>query len=414
MKKIIPLQELSPSEADLASKNQAKEKCIDDLASANREIAIRKKENESITADLIVADEKLNVYYQENEKNDNSLLNVHKALIIQQKETEMRALELLHANTELTFQNAAQEKYVADLRIMSNQLALQNVEKEKCISDLQIKNKELAFLHTEQVKRTEELFLVNKELQKAKELIAELNIDLEQTIAERTLQLETANKDLEAFSYSISHDLRAPLRIINGFIQILAENHPETHDETDTRAIERILRGSKKMSDLIDSLLEFSRIGMEHVSKSQVSMNILISSIIAQLQEENPEREIKIIVHDLEDIKADINLLKQVFINLISNAFKFTGKISEAVIEVGCYQEKNKCVYFVKDNGSGFNMDYYDKLFGVFQRLHSQKEFEGTGVGLAIAHRIVTKHGGKLWAESKVDEGATFYVSLPV
>jgi light-regulated signal transduction histidine kinase (bacteriophytochrome) len=168
------------------------------------------------------------------------------------------------------------------------------------------------------------------------------------------------------------------------------------------------------MGELIDNLLEFSRLGKQNLHMASiVDIKGIVDTVVEELQAAEPNKKVKLIVNHLENIKGDRNMLKQVFVNLLSNAFKYTGKKEEALIEIGSYQEGNYCHYYVKDNGVGFDMLYYDKLFGVFQRLHSSNEFEGTGVGLAIIHKIITKHGGSVWAEAKVNEGATFHISLP-
>ena len=258
-----------------------------------------------------------------------------------------------------------------------------------------------------------ELLIANDELKKAKFHIVELNIGLEQKVVERTAQLESANMELESFSYSVSHDLRSPLRAINGFTQVLAEDYGDKFDEEGNDLLNDIIDNSKKMGQLIDNLLEFSHIGKQIVCMAPVDMGEMIVSIIAELKQQEPHRKIKVDLKPLDNIKGDKNLLRQVFINLISNAFKYTGKIEKAIVEIGSYQDNTHCTFYIKDNGAGFDMLYYDKLFGVFQRLHSSNEFEGTGVGLAIIQRIVHKHGGRVWAEAKVDEGACFYVSLP-
>jgi light-regulated signal transduction histidine kinase (bacteriophytochrome) len=173
------------------------------------------------------------------------------------------------------------------------------------------------------------------------------------------------------------------------------------------------LSNSIKMGKLIDNLLGFSRIVKQHVSMVDVNIKELVDSVVAEQRQIEPTRKINLTVKKLENIRGDRNMLKQVFINLVSNAFKYTGKKKEAIIEIGSYHEKDDCIYYVKDNGAGFDMLYSDKLFGVFQRLHSSNEFEGTGVGLAIIQKIISKHGGKVWAEAKVGEGACFYISLP-
>ncbi len=241
----------------------------------------------------------------------------------------------------------------------------------------------------------------------ADEEIKRLNENLQGNI----LQLESANKELESFSYSVSHDLRAPLRALNSYTQIIEDEFEQTMDPEAIKLLNNIKRNSHKMGVLIDDLLAFSRLGKQTVQKNTVHMKDLIESVYNEL--ETPYTKGKLTIEKLPDIEADYNLLKQVVINLISNAVKYSSKNAAPVIHVGAYDENNQTVYFIKDNGVGFNMEYMDKLFGVFQRLHSNKEFEGTGVGLAIVSRIVAKHGGRVWAEAKVNEGAVFYFSLP-
>ena len=328
------------------------------------------------------------------------------------KITTSSALAL--ANKERLFQNREKEKRAAELVIASNELIFQNEEKEKRAAELIIANKELVFQNGEKEKRAAELALANEELRKAECIIAELNIGLEEKIRQRTAQLETANKELESFSYSVSHDLRAPLRAINGFTQVLVEDYMEQLSEDASTVLEEIISNSIRMGQLIDNLLEFSRVGKQHISKATINIAHMVDTVVTELKQAEPERVISVTIKNLENITGDRHMLKQVFINLISNAFKYSSKRKEPVIEIGCCQENGFCTYYVKDNGAGFDMLYYDKLFGVFQRLHSSNEFEGTGVGLAIIQKIVTKHEGKVWAEGKVDEGACFYVSLPL
>jgi len=363
---------------------------------------------------LIIATKEIAFQNEEKEKRAAELIVANKELLFQNSEKENRAAELIIANKELLFQNSEKENLAAELIIANKELAFQNEEKEKRAAELIIANKELAFQNVEKEKRAAELLLANEELKQAKFHIDELNIGLEQKIIERTAQMEAANKELESFSYSVSHDLRAPLRAINGFTQVLVEDYMEVLSEDAREIMEEIISNSKKMGQLIDNLLEFSQIGKLNVSIGYVGMKELLDSVIKDLeQQEEADRKINISLKNIVNLKGDKNMLKQVFINLISNAFKYTGKKAESFIEIGSYMEDKDCVYYVKDNGAGFDMQYYDKLFGVFQRLHSSNEFEGTGVGLAIIQRIITKHGGKVWAEGKVNEGACFYISLP-
>lgn len=248
--------------------------------------------------------------------------------------------------------------------------------------------------------------------QKKAELnLVSLNAHLEQRVMERTAELDAINKELESFTYSVSHDLRSPLRAINGFSEILREEHAGKLNEDAEDALKEIIGNVRRMGQLIDDLLHFSRLGKQNISSAVVDMKELTHSVVEDLKKQYPEVTFKI--SGLPDTHGDRAMLKQVMQNLVSNAAKYSSKTGGPVVEIGAKEEKAGPVYFVKDNGVGFNMAYYDKLFGVFQRLHSTSEFEGTGVGLAIVKRIISKHSGRVWAESKEDEGATFYISLP-
>lgn len=225
-------------------------------------------------------------------------------------------------------------------------------------------------------------------------------------------QVRAANKELEAFSYSVSHDLRAPLRSIHSYISILLEEYGGQFDEEAKRLINIVVNNSKKMGQLIDDLLAFSRLGRRELMKTMVSMDTLVAGIWEEQVDLQGRNNLKLVKSKLPDAKADSVTITQVWTNLISNALKYSRNCEYSVIEIGSFDKEGATVYYVRDNGAGFDMKYYDKLFGVFQRLHSAKEFDGTGVGLAIVQRIVSKHGGTVWAESKVKEGATFYFSL--
>jgi len=248
---------------------------------------------------------------------------------------------------------------------------------------------------------------------KIEDELQQLNEALEEKVNTRTEQLLLANKELETFSYSVSHDLRAPLRIINGFGQILLEDYAEKLDEQGERIIQRIMNSTRKMGLLIDNLLDFSRLGRSEMRLSDVDMNELVKEVLDELKNGDTPVPSKLTVSHLKTAKGDGHLLKQVWINLISNAVKYSGKKEDPVIEIGTIKKESKDVYYIKDNGVGFDMKYKDKLFGVFQRLHYETEFTGTGVGLALVQRIITRHGGKVWAEAKENEGATFYFILP-
>ncbi|HXA02485.1 MAG TPA: ATP-binding protein [Cytophagaceae bacterium] len=242
--------------------------------------------------------------------------------------------------------------------------------------------------------------------------LSRFNETLEQKVADRTLELKTMNKELESFSYSISHDLRAPLRSIHGYTNILSTEYVSKLDDEAKRLMNIILSNSKKMGQLIDDLLSFSRLGRKELMKQNIQMKNLVTEVWEELNNMEENRDIELILKDLKNASGDKSTIRQVWVNLISNALKFTRHQEKTVIEISAEEKEDSIIYRIRDNGTGFDMKYYDKLFGVFQRLHSQEEFEGTGVGLAIAHKIVAKHGGKIWADSKPNEGATFYFSL--
>ena len=250
------------------------------------------------------------------------------------------------------------------------------------------------------------------DLKNAQRNITELNKELEQKVIERTRQLEEANKELEAFSYSVSHDLRTPLRAINGYARILEEDYNGLFDNEGKRLISVVQKNADKMGMLIDDLLAFSRLGKKEVNKSMTNMTKIAESAIEEFSKE-PGFKARIKIHQLHDCLVDKTLIIQVWMNLISNAIKYSAKKENPFIEVQSEQVENEIIFSVSDNGAGFDMQYAHKLFGVFQRLHSSNEFDGTGVGLALVQRIISKHGGRIWADSEVDKGTIFYFAIP-
>jgi PAS domain S-box-containing protein len=240
------------------------------------------------------------------------------------------------------------------------------------------------------------------------------NEELELRVVERTAQLEAANEELEAFSYSVSHDLRAPLRHVTGFVALLQKDAGPLLSGKNLQRLTTISQAAKLMGVLIDDLLAFSRIRRSEMKKTDVNLDALVQDALGDFRAETQERKIAWIVHPLPSVRADRALLRLALVNLISNAVKFTQARAEAKIEIGSASSGGgETVIFIRDNGAGFDPRYAHKLFGVFQRLHSQDEFEGTGIGLANVQRIIHRHGGRTWAEGVVDGGATFYFSIP-
>jgi signal transduction histidine kinase len=389
-----------------------KENLTAELVIVNKELVFQNEEKENRAAELIIANKELLFQNKEKEQRAAELIIANAELAFQNQEKENRAAELIIANKELAFQNEEKENRAAELIIANKELAFQNEEKENRAAELIIANKELAFQNEEKEKRAEELIIANRELKNAEDDIRQLNDELEQKVIERTAQLESVNKELESFSYSVSHDLRAPIRAINGYTKILVEDYAGKFDADGTKVLRAVIHNSKKMGELIDDLLAFSKLGRKQVTFSDIDMNALVTSVREELifeQSENiPEFDVKI----LPPAKGDKSLIKQVWINLISNAIKYSKYKPATQIEISAYEQENHMVYRVKDAGAGFDMKYYDKLFGVFQRLHSQEEFEGTGIGLAIVQKIVQRHNGVVWAESVLNEGTCFYFSL--
>ena len=247
------------------------------------------------------------------------------------------------------------------------------------------------------------------ERKKAEEKIKKLNEDLKH----RAFELEAAYKELETFSYSISHDLRNPLLVIGGFSRVLLERYSNHLDEKGQQFLSMIHSNTQKMLQLIDDLLTFSRSEHQQMKPSDIDMGELAKAVFKELRRIIPEQTLRLDIKTLPSARGDRSMIRQVFANLLSNAIKFTRPQGAGVIEIGCMVKENQDIYYVKDNGVGFDMQYAGKLFGVFQRHHTVDEFEGTGVGLAIVQRIIHRHGGRVWAEGKVNEGAIFYFTLP-
>ena len=239
--------------------------------------------------------------------------------------------------------------------------------------------------------------------------IVQLNEDLK----DKNLELQTSNHELESFTYSVSHDLRAPLRAMSGYANVLLERYKKDLDSDVKQLLDKIAINSNKMGMLINNLLEFSRLGKKEINKEGIDMNDVVKDALEDIDVNLADGKVKLTIHELPGVCGDYVLLKQVWVNLLSNAIKYSSKKDDPVVEVGAYSANGDNIYFVKDNGTGFDMQYKNKLFGVFQRLHGANEFEGTGIGLAIVQRIIVRSGGRVWAESEIGKGATFFFSLP-
>lgn len=259
-------------------------------------------------------------------------------------------------------------------------------------------------------KMLREVELQTSELRQSQATILAFTHELEQRVTERTAQLEVVNHELESFSYSVSHDLRAPLRSIHGYLNILHEEYVDKLDPEGQRILNVVLKSAHRMGQLIDDLLAFSKLGRRELTRSEIRMEEMVRLLCDE--QKNTGTTATFTINPLPPAQGDHAMIRQVWTNLISNAVKYSFKVPEPAIEIGAKEQDNTTIYYIKDNGAGFDMQYYDKLFGVFQRLHSAKDFEGTGVGLAIVQRVIAKHGGRIWAEGTPGKGASFFFSL--
>jgi signal transduction histidine kinase len=340
---------------DITNRKQAKQ----GLIFANKELAFQNEEKEKRAAELVIAD---------------------KELVFQTEEKEKRAAELVIANKELTFQNEEKEKRAAELIIANKELVFQNKEKEKRAAELIIANKELVFQNKEKEKRAAELLI--------------------------------ANKELEQFAYVVSHDLQEPLRMVASFTQLLERRYKDKLDQDANDFIKYAVDGANRMQKLINDLLDYSRTTSRGKDFAKVDISQVLGQTISNLQKLIIENNALITNEDLPELKADESQIIRVFQNLIENAIKFKKKSELPKIHISC-KKKNKFYEFaVRDNGIGIDMQFHNRVFTIFQRLHTKEEYPGTGIGLSICKRIIERHGGKIWFESKENEGTTFYFTL--
>jgi light-regulated signal transduction histidine kinase (bacteriophytochrome) len=322
-------------------------------------------------------------------------------LIIANKEKQKRADELIIANKELAFQNSEKEKRADELILANKELVFQNEEKEKRAVELITANKELVFQNSEKEKRADELITANKEL-------AYQNEEKEKRAAE----LIIANKELEQFAYVASHDLQEPLRMVASYTQLLERRYKDKLDQDANDFIQYAVDGANRMQKLINDLLDYSRTTSRGKDFTKVDISQVLGQTISNLQQLIIENNALITNEDLPELKADESQIIRVFQNLIENAIKFKKKSEMPKIHISC-KEKNEFYEFaVRDNGIGIDMQFHDRVFTIFQRLHSKEEYPGTGIGLSICKRIIERHEGKIWFESKENEGTTFYFTL--
>jgi PAS domain S-box-containing protein len=459
--------ELLIANKELAFQSDEKANRAAELLIANKELVFQNKEKGNRAAELLIANKELAFQSDEKANRAAELLIANKELVFQNAEKEKRAAELIIINKELAIKNKESSKEVTDYKYAldeSSNLAITNqkgiithVNENFCniskysVDELvgqdhrilnsghhskefirnlwntiasgkiwrgELKNKAkdgtmywvdttiVPFLNSKGIPY--QYVAIRSDITKRKLAEVEyetLNEELEQRIKYRT-------EELEAFSYSVSHDLRAPLRAIHGYAKMFKETYENKLDAEGDRLMNNILNNAKKMGQLIDDLLSFSRIGRNELVKREISMHDMVMNLSSELKDEQPDRIIEFHIKHLLPAQADNIAIRQVWLNLISNAIKYSKHKEKAIIEIDSYIKGNEIIYYIKDNGAGFDMRYANKLFGVFQRLHSDDEFEGTGVGLALVQRIIKKHGGRVWAEGKVNEGATFYFTL--
>ncbi|MEI6901358.1 MAG: ATP-binding protein, partial [Bacteroidota bacterium] len=464
--------ELFIANKELLFQNEEKEKRAAELIIANKELVFQNEEKVKRAAELIIANKELVFQNREKEKRADESIIANKELVFQNEEKEKRAEELMNAqykseasdrnlkeahkiaglgtfefdiltgicrtspilnemfgideNYDPTFSGRAALLHPDDREMVLNEL-MNNVNSNIQQSDIEFRivrdnDKITRWIHGfgklefdadgHPIKLHGTAQDITERKQSEAEIL-ELNRDLELRVKQRTSELEATNKELEAFSYSVSHDLKAPLRHISSFIGLFLEKIPKELTKEQLGYLDVISSSASDMGKLIDGILNFSRLNAIELKKQTICSSDLVQQVIQFFEPDVQNRIITFKVAPLPDINGDEGLFRQVWINLISNAIKYSMKKPEAIIEIGSFSGDNEDTFFVKDNGAGFNMKYAEKLFGVFKRLHKTSDFEGVGIGLANVNRIITRHGGRCRAEGEVNKGATFYFTLP-
>jgi len=428
--------ELGIANIELVFQDEEKEKRAAELIIANKEVVFQNKEKEDRAAELIIANKELLFQNKEKEMRAAELIIANKELLFQNKEKEMRAAELIIANKELVFQNKEKENRAAELIIANKELLFQNEEKEKRAAELSIANEELIFQNEEKEKRAAELIIANKELafqneekeKRAAELIIankELAFQNEEK-EKRAAELSIANKELLAFTYVSSHDLQEPLRKIQTFCSIILENENENLTENGKYNFQRMQLAAGRMQQLIDDLLAFSRINTTELVFEKTDLNLIVEEVKTELKESIQDKHATIAATKLGFANIIAFQFRQLMYNLISNALKFSNpdKPTKIIIKSRIVKgseinnnklssEKEYCHIMVKDNGIGFEPHFSERIFEVFQKLHSKEVYSGTGIGLAIVKKIVENHNGIIIATSELDKGATFDIYFP-
>jgi signal transduction histidine kinase len=397
----VSVPDLSVTKKELAFQNEEKEKRAAELVVANRELAYQNGEKEKRAAELVIANRELVVQNNEKGKRAAELIISNQELAFQNEEKEKRAAELSVANTELAFQNKEKEKRAAELVVANRELVVQNAEKEKRAAELIIANEELAFQNKEKEKRAAELVIANKELAYQNEVKEK-----------RAAELIIANKGLEQFSYIASHDLQEPLRTVANYMQVFEEDYMHLLDENARKYLHSVNSAVKRMSMLVKSLLDFSRLG-HSTKRSFVDCKALVDVVISDLETMIRTANADIEVFEMPHLNVYEVEIRQVFQNLIVNAIKFRREGFRARIEIRSEPIAEGWRFSVADNGIGINRVHFERIFDIFQRLHTNEEYEGNGIGLSNCKKIVESHQGTIWVEASPERGSTFFFTIP-